>query len=161
MTLTRIPTDTLALALAEAERKIQEAQSLLAPFLVVLTEEERATLLRPREGFFEAGRALARAVREHPTLQAATEFDPEAVEEDLQNSLLLASLSEKLRELAQRVADSRLAWLAEAYAPSLSAYALAKVMAKTNGALRTVLDALSPVFATYRTRRAELPAPTK
>jgi hypothetical protein len=53
----------------------------------------------------------------------------------------------KLGELAQRIADSRLVWLADAWRPSLSVYAAAKALATRQGALRTLVQALSPVFA--------------
>ena len=57
---------------------------------------------------------------------------------------------EKLNALNRLVADTRLLWLSEAWVPSLALYAVAKVKAKTNGAIRTIVDPLAEVFATIR-----------
>ena len=43
----------------------------------------------------------------------------------------------------------------EAWVPSLAVYAVAKVRAKTDGALRTVVDPMAAVFATRRGRPAK------
>jgi hypothetical protein len=54
----------------------------------------------------------------------------------------------KLSELTQRIADSRLVWLADAWGPSLAAYAAAKALATRQGALRTIVQTLAPIFST-------------
>lgn len=152
---TRIKTVDLQVAVTEALKKIDEAMALLAPFLVLLTDAERAATPRAREGFPEASAALGRAIADHPKIADAADYNGEAVQEDLDNAKVVAPVAEKLAEFAQRVADSRLAWLAEAYVPSLTAYGVAKVVAKNNAALRTVIAPLAAVFATRRGKQAE------
>lgn len=156
MTLTRIKTQELAKALTEALQKLDEVRALLAPYLVIATPQDRRDAVRPPESFPAAGRALCRASVEHPLLQAAApQFEAEAVIEDLDNVDLLEPLTEKLEEMLQQIADSKLSWLSEAYLPSLAVYAVAKAMSKTNGALRTVVDPLAQIFSTARSRRTE------
>lgn len=150
MQSTRIKTADLEVAVTKAAKKIDEAMGLLAPFLVVITDAERAATPRTREAFPEASAALGRAIADHPKIADAADYNGEAVEEDLANAKVLAPLAEKLVEFAQQVADSKLVWLAEAYVPSLTAYGVAKVVAKTNAALRTVIAPLAAVFATRR-----------
>ena len=147
---TRIKTADLEVAVTKAVNKIDEAMALLAPFLVLITDDERAATPRTRDGFPDASPALGRAIADHPKIADAADYNSEAVEEDLANAKVLAPLGEKLVEITQRVADSKLVWLAEAYVPSLTAYGVAKVVAKTNAALRTVIAPLAAIFATRR-----------
>lgn len=149
---TRIDTKTLSAATAEALQLIEQALTVLAPYVAIITPDDRKATLKPGEGFPVAGRALCRASREHPTLRAAASFEPEAVEEDLENIEVLAPLVERLAELQQRLSDSRLVWLSEAYGPCLSLYSLAKTMARQNGALRTVISPLAQIFSSPRAR---------
>jgi hypothetical protein len=81
------------------------------------------------------------------TVAQAAAYDPIAVGECFDNVEQLNGLVRKLGELAQRIADSRLVWLSDAWRPSLSVYAAAKALATRQGALRTLVQALSPVFA--------------
>ena len=50
------------------------------------------------------------------------------------------------------VNETRLTWLSEAWVPSLALYAIAKVEAETDGALRTIVEPLAAVFSTPRRR---------
>src|SRR5262249_40197885 len=111
-----------------------------------------------RDGFPDAGRSLARAAVQHPEIAAVSGFESDAVVEDLDNVDVLAPLVEKVAELAQTLADTKLAWLAEAGGPSLAPYLVAKV--KRSGALRTVIDPLAAIFATARSRAATPPTTT-
>jgi hypothetical protein len=134
-------------AVAEAQAYLTVAFELLAPFLVVLSDEERLRVPRTRAGFPDAGRNLALAIADYPAVAQAAAYDPIAVGECFDNVDQLNGLAMKLGELAQRIADSRLVWLADAWKPSLSVYAAAKALATRQGALRTLVQALSPVFA--------------
>ena len=147
MNFTRVDTKKLTAAVAKAVNHLQEAKTALEPFIEVLTDAERASLAHPPTAFAAAGRTLARAAADHPEVAAVSEFDSEAVLEDLDNVLVLAPALEKLVELSRLVGDTRLLWLAQAWAPSLALYAVAKVKAKTNGALRTIVDPLAAVFS--------------
>lgn len=104
---------------------------------------------------------VCRCPAARPEIAAATAYDGEAVLEDLDNATALTPIVEKIAELDQRISDTRLSWLAEAWVPSLAAYAVAKVRAKSDGALRTVVDPMAAVFATRRGRpaKAATPAP--
>lgn len=155
MQSTRINNDDLQAAVTKAAKKIDEAMTLLAPFLVVITDADRAATPRTREAFPEASAALARAIADHPKIADAADYDRNAVQEDLANAAVLAPLAEKLVEFTQRVADSKLVWLAEAYIPSLTAYGVAKVVAKNNAALRTVIAPLTAIFGTRRGKQAD------
>jgi hypothetical protein len=160
MELTRVDTVKLKAAVEGAVKKIDEAFALLEPYLVVLSDQERAKTPRARDGFGEAATSLSRAIADHPNIAATAGFDAEAVLEDLANVREIQPLIEKLTELHKRVADSKLVWLAEAWIPSLTAYAVAKAVSKTNAALRTVIAPLAEMFATRR-GRAGKPDPEK
>jgi hypothetical protein len=149
---TRIDTSTFSKAVLDALAHVEQAMALLAPYLVIITAEERKAALKPGEGFSLTAKSLCRASREHTPLSAAANFNPEAVEEDLANVEVLAPLAERIGELAQRVADSKLVWLAEAYGPSLALYSLAKTMGKQNGALRNLLAPMAQIFSSPRAR---------
>jgi hypothetical protein len=155
MQSTRIKTADFEVAVTQAVKKIDEAMELLAPYLVVLTDTERALTPRTRDGFPDASAALGRAIADHPKIADAADYNAEAVAEDLANAKVVAPLAEKLVEFTQRVADSKLVWLAEAYVPSLTAYGVAKVVAKTNAALRTVIAPLAAIFATRRGKQTD------
>lgn len=161
MVSTRLDTAKLTLASEKATKKIDEALDLLAPYLVILHEAERAKIPRTRDGFDEAARALTRGIEGHANVIAATDFDSEAVLEDLDNVKAIQPVMEKIAELNQRLADSQLVWRAEAWTPSLLAYGVAKVLSKTNAALRSVVDPIAAIFATHRTRAAKAEAPAE
>ncbi|MEO5731975.1 MAG: hypothetical protein ABI134_10540 [Byssovorax sp.] len=161
MVSTRIDTAKLKLATEQAAKKIEEANALLAPYLVVLSDQERAKIPRTRDGFDDATRSLARGIEGHANVIAATDFDGAAVLEDLDNVKSLTPVLEKIVELNQRIADSQLVWRAEAWTPALLAYGVAKVLSRTNAALRSVVDPLAAVFATHRARASKPQEPTE
>lgn len=155
MNLTRVDTKKLKTAVEKATGHIEQAAQALKPFLVVLTDDARASTQRARDGFPDAGRTLASAMTSHPTVAAASGFEADAVVEDLDNVAVLKPLAAQVAELSQLLADSTLTWLAEAWVPSLAAYAVAKVQAKTNGALRALVDPIAAIFATNRAQAAK------
>lgn len=162
MRYTRVDKKKLQAALLQAMQSLDKAKDALAPFVEVMTNEDRATLIRPPTSFPEAGRALARAAAEKPELAAVVDFDSEAVVEDLDNVAALAPITEKIGEIQQLIADTRLQWLAEAWVPSLALYAVAKVRSKADGGLRTIVDPLANVFAARRARtKKDESGPTK
>ena len=158
MQYTRIDTAKLADAVRQAQIKIDEAAALLAPYLVIINAEERASTPRARETFPAAGRSLARAVADYPGIASASGFDGAAMNEDLDNAEVLAPLIEKVTELSQRIDDSKLVWLAEAWVPSLAAYGVAKAAARNNAGLRAVVAPLARIFATNRAKQEEAQA---
>jgi hypothetical protein len=134
-------------ALEQAAAHIAAAFELVSPFLVVLTEDERASTPRTRSGFLEAVQKLLVAVVDHPQVAAVAGLDPQGSGERADHVTRLISVEIKLGELLQRVQDSRLVWLAELLEPSLVAYGVAKSLARKDGALRTVVQAIAPMFA--------------
>ena len=84
---------------------------------MVLSDDERLSVPRTRTGFLEAGRKLALAIDGHPAVAQAAEYDPIAAGDRLDNVAQLNGLMIKLAELTQRIADSRLVWLADAWGP--------------------------------------------
>jgi hypothetical protein len=153
MELTRVDTAALTRAVAEAERKIDEACEALRPFLVALTDSERETMPRARHGFAQAGRRLADAARRWPQLAETVGYEADAVVEDLENAEALAALHDRVDGLARRLADSRLTWLAEAWLPSLAIYASAKVGAVRDPEMRALVEPLQTMFSGRRKRR--------
>lgn len=147
---TRIGTKKLAATLTKVQAKLDEAAALLDPLLVHLTEQQRGSLLRAPKAFPKAGYTLARLMVDHPNVAALTEFDSEAVVEDLDNTVLLDPIEEKAAHISQLIADSRLLWLAEAYAPSLGAYGVAKAAAKKDARLADVIKPLAEIFGSRR-----------
>lgn len=150
MNYTRVDTKKLKAAIEKAVSHVDQAKAALSPYLSTMTDAERNSLAHPRAAFPPAGRTLARAAVDHPEVAAVSDFDAEAVVEDLDNAEALAPVLEKLSELTRLVGDTRLLWLSEAWVPSLALYAVAKVKAKANGAIRTVVEPLADVFATVR-----------
>jgi hypothetical protein len=157
MELTRTDTQKLSHALTTAQAKLDEAIQILDGALVHLTEAQRASLLRAPRDFPRAGRSLARVMLDHPNVAALTEFDSDSVVEDLENVALLDPIEEKSAHISQLIADSRLLWLAEAYSPSLSAYAVAKAVAKKDARLAEVIRPLATIFGSRRA--AQKPTP--
>jgi hypothetical protein len=149
---TRVDTKNLKDAVHVAAGHLDQAAAALKPYLVVISDAERASTPRTRDGFPDAGRTLARAAANHPEMVAA------AVVEDLDNVAVLAPVAEKVARLGQLLADTKLTWLAEAWVPALALYALAKVRSKADGALRTVVDPLAAIFANRRGRASKPPA---
>ena len=156
---TRIDSAKLKTAVAKAEKKVDEALAELASLLVVMTDADRASVPRTLDGFGPAARQFAQAMKRHPDIAAAVNYDREAVIEDLDNADTLTALAARVGELQRRLADSKLEWLAEAWSPSLAAYAVAQAAARSDGALRDLIAPLAAVFATRRNRRPK-PAPT-
>lgn len=155
MNLTRRDTKKVRTAVSAAAKKVEEAIAALDAVLVLLPDAERASVPRVRSDFPAAGRALAKASADHPDLVALTEYDAEAVIEDLDNVAALADLDPPLARLGQMISDSRLLWLAEAYVPSLALYAVAKVRGKKDGKLEQTIAPLADVLSTSRKKSAK------
>lgn len=151
----KVDSNEFRAAVAEAQAYLTVAFEILEPFLVVLSDDERRHVPRARGNFLEAGRKLALAIAEHPAVAQAAEYDAVAAEECLDNVAQLNGLIMKLGELAQRITDSRLVWLADAWRPSLAVYATAKALATRQGALRTIVQALAPIFDTPKSTKKE------
>jgi hypothetical protein len=158
MELTRVDTKKLTVAVEQAKKKLDEAAALLRPFLAPLSDAERKTMLRPRDGFGPAARQLARELEKFPQIGAAVGLDTEALIEDLDNVEVLWPLMRALDDLSRDVSDSKLLWNAEAADPAFSAYAVAKTAAKRDAKLQVVVDALAPVLANHRARKVKAPA---
>ena len=156
---TRVDTNKLTKAVNTANDHLDAAAHALEQYLVLLTNEGRAHTLRVRKDFPAAARKLADAVGPHADIVGATDFDADAVREDLDNVELLASVEQRVTNLARLLSDSRLTWRAEAFVPSLQVYGVANVRAKNNAALQQAIAPLARVFATRR--RAPLPTEPK
>ena len=160
MELTRVNTAELKAAVEKAGKKMQEALDLMEPYFVALTVADRAAMARTRDAFPDGARKLVRAAAKRKALADSVNFDGEAVTEDLDNAALLAPLEEKVSLVQQRVADSRLTWLAEAQQPSLVLYGVAQVAARKDGELQELVDSLADVFM-VRKGKKKVPPPAK
>lgn len=154
---TRIPTKKVKTAVSTATKKLEEVIEVLGDVLVLLADKDRETLPRVRSKFPTAARELAKASSSHPELVKATEYDAEAVIEDLDNVQELEGLTRLLERIQQMVDDSNLAWSAEAYIPSLQLYGVAKVRAAVDGKLAQTIAPMAEMFATSRKRKASPP----
>lgn len=152
MDYSRVETAKLKADVDAARQLIEQAEKLLRPHLRPLTDADRRTIPKPRDGYEEGCRAMALAATDFPELAALSGFSAEAVVEDLDNAAALAGISERLENLSQLIIDTRHAWLAEAWVPSLAAYAIAKVKGKTDGRMRALIEPLARVFAVVRRR---------
>jgi hypothetical protein len=150
MELTRVDTAKLRKALEAANHRLEEALAEVATLLVQLNEAERSGCVRPPVRFVDAGRDMVRVAELAPGLAQTADFHPAAVTEDLDNVALLAPLSQNVDRLKSLLDDSRLAWLAEAYQPSLVLYRLAKEGLRTNPRLEPIVLPLADVFASRR-----------
>lgn len=150
---TRVDSKALQCAAETATKKIDEAYAALAAYLELMTPAERKRAPKPPAAFPAKGRTLARGAIEHPVITASTEYDPQAVLEDLDNVEILQPVAEKAKGLQQLLSDARLQWLAESYVPSLQVYGVAKVVAKTNPAVQKLVDPLAEVFGTGRQQK--------
>lgn len=157
MNLSRLDNKKLRQAVANAMKKLEEAEAALAPYLKVLPDTERAVMPRVRSDFPDAARALAKESAAHADVVAATDYDAEAVLEDLDNLDVIKDLDKPLRRIQQMVDDSRLLWAAESYLPSLELYGVAKVRAKKDGKLAQAIAPLAEVFATPRKKTPKAP----
>ncbi|MEQ1501054.1 MAG: hypothetical protein ABMB14_02440 [Myxococcota bacterium] len=154
MELTRVDSIKLAAAAEAATRHLNAAIAALEPLLTALNEADRATTLRPPVRFLEAGREMVRAAALAPALAETADFDATAVAEDLDNVALLAPVAQNLERLKALLDDSRLVWLAEAYAPSLALYRVCKEAQKSTPKLAPIVTPLADVFASRRKTRA-------
>jgi hypothetical protein len=152
MNLTRVDNKKLKQSVDSVVEQLEATATALAKHLPVLTEADRKGLPRPRADFPKAARSLATETAAHPAIVGATEYEAEAVVEDLNNVEVLDRLAAPLARIQQMVDDARLQWLAEAYVPSLELYGVAKVGAKKNGALALAIAPLAEVFSTPRKR---------
>lgn len=136
-----------------AKRKLDEAYAALDTLLDLMTPEERKAALKPPNAFMDAGKELARGVLKHPVVAASTQYDPKAVLEDLANVEIITPVAESANQVVQLLSDARLAWLQEAYIPSIQVYGVAKVVAKTNADLQKLVDPLGGVFGLNRSMK--------
>lgn len=143
---TRIDSEKLKRSAAVVAQKLDEIYAELDTMLDPLTPEERQEMPTPPKAFNQAGRTLARAAVDHPVIAASTAYDPKAVLEDLNNVEIIQPVLEKSNRINQLLADARLAWIAEAYVPSLQVYGVAKVIARQNAEVQRLVDPLASVF---------------
>jgi hypothetical protein len=136
----------LKAAVAAALEHVNAAFTALEPLLVVISEDERSAAVRVRKGFLAAARDLAHALVDYPKIGAAVDYDAVAIAAYLDCVALLSPLTIKVGELALRLSDSHLTWLSDAWQPSLAAYSVAKIAARRNPALRTVVSAIGKLF---------------
>ncbi len=136
--------------LTKAHACLDEALALVKTHFEALTDRDRRALPRPHEPFASGARRLVEAVETHPELAVAARFDAQTVLELLDEVESAASLAPKAEELLRYLSDGKLAWLAEAYDSSRALYGMAKAGARSDGALRGVVEALAPAFAFRR-----------
>lgn len=153
MPLTREETERIRLAVETASGHINQAFTVLEPFLPVISAEQRESIPRPRKTLFEALPQLFKAVETDPQLAETAGFDAQAVAEDKANIDAVSPLLVPTRELAQRVSDAVLLWGGEIVVQTTTVYGVAQALQKRNPALRTLVDVLKPVFAVTKRKK--------
>src|SRR5689334_2185095 len=96
MNLTRIDSKEVKKKVDEAAKHLEAASEILAGLLLNLTAKQRQALIHPPSDFDKGARALARAMGAFKDVAAATDFNSEAVVEDLDNAAVFAPLEEKI-----------------------------------------------------------------
>jgi hypothetical protein len=150
----RVNSQAFAAAVAHSLALRKQADDVLAPFLVNLTEEQRRSMARPSDAFPDRARRVAEGMSEFPDVALAAGYDPEEVLEDLENINQIARLQDQADAFQRRLADSRLVWLWESFSATLAVYNVARTLVKTKPALSRIVDALKSIFSGGR-RSAE------
>jgi|JI10StandDraft_1071094.scaffolds.fasta_scaffold268236_2 hypothetical protein len=146
----RVNTQAFAAAVAHSLALRKQADDVLAPFLVDLTEEQRRSLSRPADAFPDRARRVAEGMGEFSEVALAAGYDREEVLEDLDNVNQIARLQDHTDAFQRRLADTRLVWLSEAYSATLAVYNVARTLVKTKPALSRIIDALKSIFSSRR-----------
>lgn len=158
MKYTRTDSVKLKAAIDTAKQKLTDAMSALEPLMVLLNEEERLRMLRPRTDFPIAARKVMSLMGFYADIAKTASYDAAAVEEDLNNLELLEPVLLLNNRLQQMLSDSKLAWSAEAYEPTLVAYRLAKANAPFSNKLAEDLTGISDYFsAPFRAKKSDEP----
>jgi hypothetical protein len=156
MNQTRIDTAKLRADAKAVEELLSEINKKVDPYLVSISDRERQGLPRVREGFFEVVRKIVKSVARFPEVAQMAGFDPAAVQEDLENAELIQNVADRSRILAQRIADTQMTWMAEAWIPTLTLYSVAKARARVDNKIREIVEPLANLFA-VRSRKEDKP----
>lgn len=152
---TRVDTKKLTKALTTAAQNIADAQKALAPFLVLLTPEERLKTLKPGDEALEAVREAATNLTK-PAFEAivtTAKVDLPAIQEDVVNRQLLGDFIRQVEALASRLDDTKLVWGAEAYGGTLQGYGILKAHGEADAEVAEAIAPLTTHLATMRKRK--------
>jgi hypothetical protein len=152
---TRVDTKKLAAAIKKAADHIGDARAVLAPYLVLLTADERLKTLKPGEGALDAVAQVAERLSKPafaPIVQTA-KMDLEAIREDVANVKLLASLGPTLAALVSRLNDTRLLWAGEAFSEALAPYGVMKAHAENDADVAEAIEPMTSHLAAGRNNK--------
>jgi hypothetical protein len=152
---TRVDTKKVSQGINEAVKHIEAAQKALAPFLVLLTAEERLTTLKPGDDAVAAAGEVAQRL-DKPAFEAivsTANIDLEAIREDVVNLEALARLAQPVAALVARLEDTKLAWSGEAYGGLLQGYSILKAHGETNAEVGEAIAPLTTLLAASRKRK--------
>ena len=134
--------------LEQALSLLETIHDALAPYLSILSADERARVRPVPYRFPEVGVAVVHAAKNHPRLAAAAVgWDPAMVSERLARYEHLAPLTHQAETLVRLITDTRRVWLGEAYGSTLELYRIAKVMAQGEPAVQHVITPMTTMFA--------------
>lgn len=153
MANSRVDSDKFKAAIKTAETKLSESLKALEPFMVMLNEDDRRYILRPRSGFVNIARKIESILSEHPEIGKTVDVTSDALTEDLNNLDAMTVIFEKVERLTQMLADTKLKWTAEAYHQALPVYHVAKLRAKSDGQMANRLEEIAEFFSTKRGNR--------
>lgn len=157
MEYTRVDAKKLLAAVTKAVALVIQADEAVAEVLVLLTSNGRGSLPKPRDGFEAAAKKVALSP-DLGDLKKISGYESDAVLEDLANVEIADRLTAPIAKLAQRVIDSNLLWVAEAYGMSMDLYKYAQVSAKTDAVIAKAIEPLAEHLSLPRFKK---PAPTK
>lgn len=138
--------DNSKLKAVDLEKKLTDLISQLKPYLMVLTDEERKNIYKPKEGLPQAALIFNGLMGEYADVAKAASYQTEAMVEDLNNLNLINNAESKLKHLLQMVLDTKLKWMQELHSQMAPAYKLSKALSESNGALANKLKDVEEFF---------------
>lgn len=160
MELTRVDSAKLKTAVEGALSKMNDAIALLSPHLVLVSEEDRQHLLRPRNDFSPVARQLALLLKSYSDISKFADYSSDAVTEDLNNVAMLESLIAPMTRIMQMMNDSKLQWQAEVYEQTIEGYHAAKGRMHKDDTLARLMKPIVDYFSANTAKaRGKKPAP--
>ncbi len=155
MDSTRVDTKKLTKALGAATQSLADAHKALAPFLVLLTQEERLKTLKPGDEALDAVSKAANNLGKSAfeAIVSNANVDLPAIQEDVVNRKLLADFISEVEALAARLNDTKLVWGAEAYGGTLQGYGILKAHGEANAEVAEAIAPLTTHLAAMRKRK--------
>lgn len=148
-------------ALAQVQEKIKELRELLAPYLVALTVEERATLPKMSDKTFAFVSKTAEYLKTNPKLVPPM-MEADEFQKDFKLNQDLLPILNGLKQLSDNLSDTVMLAGHEAYAQALLYYASVKMAAKIGDVdAKSIQEDLGKRFVAQGRRTKNTNTPTE